>query len=68
MNRKALKRTMIGENGGKIMFSKSTIGRLLGMGDETVTRMLKGKDYALHGRNHAHMYFIDDIIDAYFSM
>ena len=65
MNRQTLIRRITAENDGKIFISQKRAMEVLGVGRETFTAMMDGYDYRLAGRNHAKMYFVDDVADAW---
>lgn len=64
MDKKTLIKRLIEGNDGKIFISKNRIRKVVGIGDMTVNEMLEGHDYTVTGRNHAHMYLVDDVADA----
>lgn len=64
MDKRTLVARIISENGGKIYISKSKAMKILGRGEESFDRIMRGVDYRIAGRNHAHEYLVDDVAEA----
>ena len=64
MDRQTLTRRITYANGGKILITKNMIGRTLGIGKPAVVELMHGYDFTVSGKNHCHMYLVDDVADA----
>lgn len=64
MDKKTLIKRLIEGNDGKIFISKNRIRKVVGIGDTTVNEMMEGYDYTVTGKNHAHVFLVDDVADA----
>ena len=64
MDKRTLIARITAENGGKIFISKSRAMKILGHGEKSFDEMMRGVDYRIAGRNHAHEYLVDDVAEA----
>ena len=64
MDRALLVRRLTSANNGKIFITQSQAAKILGMGKDSFRTMMVGYDYRVSGKGHAHLYLVDDVVDA----